>query len=180
MREKKKNQISTKDICLVGIMVAVIEVCKMTMSFLPNIELTSFWLIMFTLFFEKRVFWAVPVFVILEGCVYGFGLWWGMYLYVWPLLVLFTWLFRSQKSVWFWSIFSAIFGLMFGLLSSLTYVVIGAVGEGVKSGLYSGFSWWIAGIPWDITHGISNFILMFVLYKPVTHIMGQTKSRENV
>lgn len=180
MREKKKNQISTKDVCLVGIMVAVIEVCKITMSFLPNIELTSFWLIMFTLFFGRRVFWAVPVFVLLEGCVYGFGLWWGMYLYVWPLLVLFTWLFRSQKSVWFWSVFSAIFGLVFGLLSSLTYVVIGAVGEGVKSGLYSGFSWWIAGIPWDITHGIGNFILMLVLYKPVTLIMGQTKSRENL
>ena len=178
MREEKENYISTKDICLVGIMVAVIEVCKVTMSFLPNIELTSFWLIMFTLFFGKRVFFAIVVFILLEGCVYGFGLWWGMYLYVWPLLVIFTWRFRRQNSVWFWSVFSAVFGLMFGLLSSFTYIVIGAVGVGVKSGLYSGFSWWIAGIPWDITHGIGNFVLMLLLYKPVRSVMIQMKTKE--
>lgn len=177
LETRRKNLISIKDICLIGIMVAVIEVCKMTMSFLPNIELTSFWLIMFTLFLGKRVVFVVPVFIMLEGCVYGFGIWWVMYLYLWPLLVFITWIFRQQKSLWFWSIFSALFGLFFGLLSSFTYVVIGAAGDGLKSGIYSGFSWWISGIPWDITHGIGNFVLMLVLYKPVRRVMLQMKEK---
>lgn len=152
-------------------MVAVIEVCKASLSFLPNIELTSFWLIMFTLFFGGKCALVVPVFILIEGCIYGFNTWWIMYLYAWPLLVLLTWIFRKQQSVWFWSILSGMFGLFFGLLCSLPYVVTGAVDGGIRGGLYAGFTWWVAGIPWDIVHCIGNFVLMTVLYYPVRTLM---------
>ena len=46
---------------------------------------------------------------------------------------------------------------------------------GLRSGLISGFSWWVAGIPWDIVHGVANFILMLVLYRPIKHVMDSTK-----
>ena len=90
MKMGKRNRnlagaLPLKDITQVGMMVAVIEVCKMALSFLPNIELTSFWLIMFTLLFGWKVFLVIPVFILIEGCIYGFGIWWVMYLYVWPL-----------------------------------------------------------------------------------------------
>ena len=49
--KKKLLRLTIQDITLIGMMVAVIEVCKMAMTFLPNIELTTFWVIMFTLFF---------------------------------------------------------------------------------------------------------------------------------
>lgn len=166
-----KTKITIKDICLIGIMVAVIEVCKAAMTFLPNIELTTFWLIMFTLFFGKKVAFVVPVFILLEGCMYGFGSWWVMYLYTWPLLVLVVWMFRKQESIWFWSILSAVFGLLFGLFCSLPYAVMGLADGGIRSGMYAGFTWWVAGIPWDLVHGISNLVLMVVLYKPVRGIM---------
>lgn len=29
------------------------------------------------------------------------------------------------------------------------------------------FTWWVAGIPWDIVHGVSNFIICLVLYRPI-------------
>jgi energy-coupling factor transport system substrate-specific component len=55
--KKKKKLLTVRDITLIGMMVAVIEACKMAMTFLPNIELTSFWIIVFTLFFGwKMVF----------------------------------------------------------------------------------------------------------------------------
>ena len=57
-------------------MVAVIEVSKFALSGLPNIELTSFWLIMFTLFFGWKIVAVVPVFILLEGAIYGMHLWW--------------------------------------------------------------------------------------------------------
>lgn len=38
-------------------------------------------------------------------------------------------------------------------------------------GLRAGFTWWVAGIPWDITHGVGNFVLMLVLYRPVRGAM---------
>lgn len=167
MENKKNHSLPIRDICLTGIMVAVIEVCKVTLNFLPNVELTTFWLILFTLIFGKRTVFAVPVFILLEGCIYGFGIWWVMYLYTWPLLVFLTWIFRRQTSVWFWSILSALFGLLFGFFCAIPYVLTGTVGADISTGLFTAFTWWVAGIPWDIVHGSSNFVLMLVLYHPV-------------
>lgn len=167
--------LTIKDICLIGIMVAVIEVCKAAMSFLPNIELTTFWLIMFTLYFGKKSAFVVPVFILIEGCIYGFGMWWIMYLYLWPLLVFITWIFREQESIWFWSILSAMFGLCFGLFGAIPYAVTGTIGGSLKAGLSTAFAWWVAGIPWDIVHGIGNFVLMLVLYHPLRGVMRKVK-----
>lgn len=156
---------------------ALIEVCKMAMTFLPNIELTSFWLIMFTIFYGWKIVLVVPVFILIEGCIYGFGMWWFMYIYAWPLLVLIVWLFRSRESVWFWSILSGAFGLCFGLMCAIPYVIVGSAGGDIRNGLYAGFTWWVAGIPWDITHCIGNFVLMLALYKPVRIIITGIASR---
>ena len=46
-------KLSIKDITLIAMTVAIIEVCKITLSFLPNIELTTFWLIMFTIYYNR-------------------------------------------------------------------------------------------------------------------------------
>lgn len=173
---EKKARVSIKDIALVGMMVAIIEVCKVALAWAPNIELTSFWIIMFTLFFGKRILYVIPVFILIEGTMYGVQLWWIMYLYAWPLLALFTWLLRKKDSVFTYSMLSAIFGLFFGFLCALPYVVIGAVDGGIINGLYAGFTWWVAGIPWDIVHCAGNFVLMLVLYKPVKAIMIKTRN----
>ena len=146
MAKPGKFALTIKEITLIGMMVAVIEVCKVALAAIPNIELTSFWMIMFTLFFVFCVVFVVPVFIFIEGAMYGIHLWWIMYLYAWPLLALVTWIFRKQKSVWFWSTLSGVFGLMFGFLCSFPYVVIGAVNGGIRNGLYAGFAYWIAGI----------------------------------
>lgn len=163
----KSAKISIRDIALIGVMTAVIVVCKEILSFLPNIELVSFWIILFTLFFRWRVLFVVPVFVLIEGCLYGMGPWWIMYIYAWPLLALISYLNRKQESVWFWSILSAFFGLFFGLLCAIPYAVAGAVNNGIRSGLYAGFTWWVAGIRFDVIHCIGNFVVMLVLYHPV-------------
>ena len=168
---KHKSRITAKDLCIMGIMVAIIEVCKTFLSVLPNIELTTFWIIMFTLFWGRKVAYVVPAFILLEGCIYGFGTWWIMYLYAWPLLVFVTWLFRKQESVWFWSMLSAMFGFSFGLLCSLVYFVIGLS----QGDVFAGFTWWVAGIPMDMIHGIGNFVLMLVLYKPIGSLLGRLK-----
>ena len=69
------SRLPVKDMALIGLMVALIEVCKLTMSALPNIELTTFWVILFTLYFGKKIYFVIPVFIFLEGLIYGFGFW---------------------------------------------------------------------------------------------------------
>lgn len=171
MQNKTRAPIALKDIAVVGLMVAMIEVAKAAMSFLPNIELTSFLLIVYTLVFGAKTLLAVPVFILIEGAIYGFGIWWVMYLYAWPLLVFVTLLFRKKDSVWFFSIESGVFGLLFGALCAIPYFFIGAADSSVQSGINMAVTWWIAGIPWDIGHCISNFVFMLVLYYPVRKVL---------
>lgn len=168
-------KLTAKDIALIGVMVAVIEVCKVVLMGIPNVELTTFWMIMFALYFGGKVFFVVPVFILIEGMLFGFGLWWVMFLYVWPLLAVISILMRKMDTAFGWSILSGAFGLLYGFFCSFPYVVIGAVDGGLMAGIQYGFSWWIAGIPYDLIHGVSNFVIMLLLYRPIRGIMEKTK-----
>lgn len=163
-----KNKITALDVALVGLMVAVIEVFKFVMMGLPNIELTSFWLVLFSKNFGKKVYFVVPVFVLIEGIIFGFNLWWISYLYIWPLLVFVTRILKKNNSALIWASVSAIFGLAFGALCAIPYAF---TGTDLQSGLTIAFNWWIAGIPWDIAHCGGNFVLMMLLYKPLSNVM---------
>lgn len=176
MKVGRKFKNTTYDIAMIGMAIALIEVCKTAMMGLPNIELTSFWIIMFTIFFGSRIFFVIPVFILIEGCMFGFGIWWVMYLYAWPLLALLAWIFRKQEHVLFWAVLSGVFGLFFGALCAIPYVVNGSFSGGIRSGLYAGFTWWVAGIPYDLLHCMSNFVLMLVLYRPVKSVFAYIKN----
>ena len=159
----KKSKITVKDVVVAGMMLATLEVAKNALAFLPNVELVTLLIILYTLFFGKKVYAVIPGFILLEDCIYGFGLWWIMYLYVWPLLALITYHFREQTSVWFWSLLSGFFGLAFGGLCAIPYIFL--------SGFKSAFAWWISGIPYDILHCVSNFVLCMVLFSPLKNAL---------
>ena len=169
-QRQNNSRLTIKDITIMALMVAIIEVCKFALAHIPNVELTSFWIIMFTLYFGTRIFYIIPVFILIEGAVYGIHLWWIMYLYAWPLLAIVTLLLRKMKGAWEWSMVSGIFGLMFGLLCAIPYIF--------TSGIYGAFAYWVAGIPFDLIHGIANFVIMLVLYKPLNTVMGKMAKDE--
>ncbi len=178
MKEKTQTttpsgKLTTQDITIIAMMVAMIEACKLVLAGIPNVELTTFWIILFTLHFRKRILFVIPVFILIEGAMYGFGIWWIMYLYTWPLLALLVWKFRKMDSAIYWGVLSGMFGLLYGALCSIPYYIIGAVGEGIQSGIATGFAWWIAGIPFDFIHGISNFVIMLVLYHPINNVIAK-------
>ena len=168
--EKKKNpfQVSVRDIALIGMMTAVIEVSKLALAAVPNVELVTFWIIMFSLFFGPKVIYSILVFILIEVSIYGVNVWVIMYLYIWPTLALLVLLFKKKDSM-------LVFAILSGAYCSLPYIVIGTVGGGIKSGLIMAFNWWVAGIPYDILHGISNFFVMLVLYHPVHKVMQKIK-----
>ena len=81
---------------------------------------------------------------------------------------LLTFLCRRQKSVWFWSLLSGAYGLFFGALCSIPYFLIG--------GPSMAFTWWVAGIPYDLVHCLSNGILCMVLFRPLNHVLNRLKA----
>ena len=108
--KKETTAIKVRDIALVGVMTATLEAAKFILSFVPNVEIVTLLIILYTLVFGKRIFYVIAAFLAMEGIQYGFGIWWLMYAYVWPLLAVLAYLFRRRESVWFWSIFSGFFG----------------------------------------------------------------------
>lgn len=169
-------KVTTKDIAFIGIMVALIEVCKVALMGIPNVELTTFLIIMFSIYFGNKIFLVIPVFILIEGTMFGFGIWWVMYLYMWPSLAIIAMKFKNMDSAFGWSILSGIYGLLFGFFCAIPYVVTGTFDGGIINGLYAGFTFWIAGIPWDLVHGIANVVIMLVLYKPVKDVMSKIKN----
>lgn len=164
------KKISTRDIAQMGVMLAVLEAVKHTLAFLPNVELVTLFIILFSLYFKDKVIYVIFAFILFEGCWYGFGLWWVMYAYAWPLLALITRIFHRQESVWFWGVVAGAYGLSFGALCAIPYLFLG--------GIHTAAAWWIAGIPYDIIHCISNFILCMILFIPLKKVLQRVPKRD--
>ncbi len=147
------------DMAWMGVLTALLFMGQVIMSFLPNLEIVSLLIILYTIFFGKKVFWMIYGFVFLEGFLYGFGMWWFQYLYIWSILAVVVLLLRNNTSALFWSIISGFFGLSFGALCTLPYLITG--------GPAAAFSYWVSGLGFDLTHCIGNVVLCLVLFKPL-------------
>lgn len=138
------------------------EALKIAMAALPNIEPVTLLIIIFVGVFGRRAFFPVFVYIFLEGIIFGFGIWWVSYLYIWPLLVAVSLLLVRFKSPILWAIVAGLFGLLFGALCAIPYFVTG--------GISAAFAYWVAGLYFDLIHGASNFVLVLLLYKPLSNL----------
>lgn len=163
----------TYDICLYAILGALIFALKFAMAPFPNIEPVSLLLIVYTIILGKNVFYPLTIYVILEILVYGFSFWSTGYLYIWGILVAITMaVFKISNStnVLLWSAVSGLYGLSFGALYIPLYLISG--------GAAFALTWWINGIPYDITHGVANFILCLILFKPIIKVLNMLKTKQ--
>ena len=153
----------TRRLVIDGFLTAILFVLQIALAYLPNVELVSLFVMLYTLVLGKRVIPMLTTFTILEGLVYGFGVWWVAYLYVWPILAGLTWILKKFHSPeWGYTILSCFFGLGFGFLCSLPYLA---------GGIGAAFAWWISGIPFDLIHGISNLVMTLILFKPFKRLL---------
>lgn len=160
-----------KDIALIGMLSAILFAVQAALRFLPNIELVSLLIIIYTIIFRKKTVYIIGVFVLLEGLLYGFGLWWIDYLYIWYILYLLVLAFHKERSPFLWAVLSGAYGLSFGALCSIPSFFLGFLNGSLAKGLHSAFSFWISGIPYDIFHGIGNFFIALLLFHPLLSIL---------
>ena len=156
-------------IIFLALLGTLMYVSQVIMASLPNIELVSFLIILTTRKFGIKALWSVYIFVFLEAITYGFEIWVICYLYVWAILVFIILLVRKLDSVMLYTLISSIYGFLFGALCSVPYFITGGIGGGVAwiiSGIVSGF---------DIYHGVGNFVLMFLLYRPISKVFEKIK-----
>ena len=113
----------TKELVRDAFLAALLLVLQVSLSWLPNIELVSLLMILYTLVFRRHVWVILYVFVILEGLIYGFGLWWFSYLYVWAFLCTAVFLMRwtGKPRTISAALLAGIFGMLFGLFCFLLF-----------------------------------------------------------
>lgn len=162
---------TTWDLTVLAALTALLLVMQVALAFLPNIELVSLLIIIYTLVLGRRTLYIIYAFAVLEGLIYGFEVWWFNYLYVWTILFIVVSLLRKNKSVIIWAIISSFFGLSFGFLCAVPYAAAGGLG--------AGFAWWVAGIPFDVIHGVGNFVVTLLLFKPVYYIISKLESKRS-
>ncbi len=159
-------KLSIRDLCRLAIFAALMFASKVALSSLPNINLSTVLIIVATVYFGWKALFAVGTYIMLEGLVYGFSVWWFCYLYIWPLLVVAVMLLRKNRSVLIWAVLGGIYGLLFGPLMYIGYF---AALRGWRCFPHI----WIAGIPFDLIHAVSNFVLILVLFKPLSKTLDR-------
>lgn len=161
--QEKKAPLSVGELTTLGLSAGILLAVQVALAGLPNIELVSLLVLLYTIHFGRKSLWIIYGFVLLEGVLYGFGLWWFGYLYLWALYHLAVYPLRHNTSPVFWALCNRFFGLLFGVLSSLPYFITGGLGGGV--------AYIVAGLPFDLAHCAGNFFTALILFVPLNRCL---------
>ena len=153
-------------VVLCGLLAGVTAALKAVMDPLPNIEPVSLLLLAYALTFGGEAVYIAFTFAMLEGLLYGFGLWWFSYLYVWPLWTLLGTRLRLEQGAPALATACGGFGLSFGALCTLPYLA---------GGPWAALSVWVAGIPFDLVHCAGNFLLTLALINPLCRLLRRLR-----
>ena len=144
------------------------------MEAFPNIHLVGMFVMAFTLVFRSKALVSIYVYVLLNGFYMGFSPWWVPYLYIWTILWGITMLLpRKMPKVAaciVYPVVCSLYGFAFGTLFAPGQAVM--FGLGFKEML----AWIVAGIPFDIIHGISNLFAGMLVF-PIADLLTRLWKR---
>ena len=172
----KKRSLTVRYTALVGMMAAIIEGGKLAFAALPNIEVVSLFVALFSYSFGWAGVLSAFVFVCIEPLIWGFGTWFVSYLIYWPALAL-LFLFLGKARVRNRFAITAVIALstfFFGILTSLVDV-------GLFSGSFDRFFYrfgiyYARGIVFYAVHIVSNLLIFLFLFNPLRTLLKKIKS----
>ncbi len=172
----QRNKLSVRDLVLFAVLGAMMFLTTFALQMLPNIHLLAMFIATFTLTYRARALIPLYIFILLDGVFYGFALWWLPYLYVWlPLwgvMMLAGRLRLPRKAqVPLYMVLCGLHGLSFGVLYAPAQALLFGLNfqETIK--------WILAGLPWDLAHGIGDFVsavLVLPLHELLKRLEKQT------
>lgn len=159
-------KLTAKEMALFAMLGVVMYVSKIFMEFLPNVHLLGVFTISFTVLYRKKALYPIYVYVMLNGLLSGFGTWWIPYLYIWTILWAVTMLLPKKMSKKKQTIIYMVVNAMHGFLFGTLYAPAQAILFGLS---FDGMiAWIIAGLPWDLVHGVSNFFCGILIVPIIT------------
>lgn len=144
-------------------MLGVIMFCsKLLMEFLPNIHIVGMLVMLYTVVFRVKALIPIYIFVFLTGLYAGFDVWWLPYTYIWTVLWAITMLLpRNMPRAAAIAVYPIVCGLH-GFLYGVLYAPAQALMFGLDFKMTC--AWILAGIPFDLLHGIGNIIFGCFIY----------------
>ena len=159
-------------VCRIGLMAAVIECAKLVLMALPNIEVVTLCIAVFSFVFGWQGLVATLIFVIIESLLWGFGTWVISYIIYWPLVATVFLLigrvsFKRRLSKIFVATASAL------LLTALFGVISSLVDVGLFSGSYDRFFerfaiYYARGVVFYALQLATNAVVFPILFHPLT------------
>ncbi len=158
-----KPKIVIREIALFGMLGALTFGAKVAMSYLPNIEPVSLFVMLFAVVFGIKCLYPIYLYVILEILIYGIGTWNLNYLYIWAILAMAAYFMRNLKHPIWWALLSGLFGMSFGLLCAPVDFLLGDIGYVIAK--------WVSGLSFDVTHAIGNFVIALLAFVPLRKLL---------
>lgn len=139
---------------------ALLTISQLLLAGLPNVELVSLLVLVWTRAFGRHALPGIAVFAVLQGILYGFSIWWLPYLYVWFILWGIVMLIPRRDVAYplralGWGALSGAYGFAFGALSGIPWLITG--------GPRTFAAYVAAGIPFDVSHAIGNAVFALAL-----------------
>jgi len=170
---ERKIRLNTNEIAVFGVLGALMYAQKAVLAALPNIHLSAVMIAAITIVYGVKALYPMYVYIFLEGLFGGFTAWWVPYLYVWTILwgvvILLRNHIRGRKAVIIYMLTVGLHGLLFGtLFAPAEALLFGMNFEGM-------IAWIVAGLGFDLVHGISNFCLG-ILILPMANVLAKLKN----
>lgn len=149
-------KLTIKDIAVFGMLGAMMFASKMAMEWIPNVHLLGVLTIAITVVYRQKALYPLTIFIFILGLYAGFALWWIPHTYLWVVLWGITMLLPKRMPP---KIAPIVYTAVCGLHGFL-YGTLYAPSQALLFGLdFEGMiAWIIAGLPWDLVHGVSNLI----------------------
>ena len=166
MQSKKKLTIF--EMALFAMYAALMVASKYAMEILPNIHLLGMFIVLFTHIYRVKALIPISIFIGITGLIAGFDPWWLPYTYIWAVLWAMAMLIpkniSKKAAIIVFPIVCSLHGFLYGILYAPAQAII--FGYSIEQTI----AWIVSGIPFDITHGISNFAMGLLIY-PLSEVI---------
>ncbi|MBE6784510.1 MAG: hypothetical protein E7536_10945 [Ruminococcaceae bacterium] len=170
-------KINIKETVVFSMLGALMYMSKMLMEFLPNIHLIGVIIVAITVVYRQKALYPIYIFVLITGLLGGFSTWWIPYIYVWTVLWGFTMLLpkKMPKKIApvVYMVVCSLHGFLYGILYAPAQALL------FNLDFKGTIAWIVAGFPFDITHGISNFLCGILIVPLISAIRLAEKATKN-
>ena len=154
-------QLRVIEIALFAMFGALMFLTKYLMQAIPNIHLLAMFIAALTVVYRWKALIPLYVYVLIDGVVGGFAMWWIPYLYIWltiwgAMMLAAPALERRQVSPKIQAAVYMLLCALHGLTFGIQYAPMQALMYGLS---FKGMLAWIAaGLWFDVAHGVGNLV----------------------